>query len=164
MSRLSDVISRVIEDRTIAGTLTVHDATKDVMARASEEDIKALASEAIGNRIKSAMCRITKAASESAGEVTSLLFPDLRPAHALDADERLIKQTRELSLLEFRRIIEIREKQIAADTAYLSILRRAYERLKPYWKADMTFAEAENSCRASAAALTPPEPQSEAVA
>ena len=67
----------------------------------------------------------------------------LRQAHALDTDGRIIKRTSDLTELEFRRIIEIREKQIADDGAYLEELKNAYRTCRPVWDEhpDWTFAQ-----------------------
>jgi hypothetical protein len=72
-------------------------------------------------------------------------FFALRTRYALDADARIIKDTDRLSMLEFKRIMELRRKQIADDTVHYNHMTAAWSELEPIWQEypDKLFGEVE---------------------
>jgi hypothetical protein len=145
MSRLSEVMSEVIEQQlTSSGTIVPAQAALAAMSMLDEDDIGLLASAELRRRFNGAMNTARRSIANSFKAQTSFPFPDIRLAHPLDIDNRVIKLTSEMSEMEFNRVIEIRVKSIADDTAYLDKLTQARDELAPIWKAqpDLTFSEA----------------------
>jgi hypothetical protein len=145
MSRLSEVIAQVIEDQlTTDGTIVPARAALSALSMLEEEDIGLLASAELRRKFKEAMTTARKSADTSSKGQSSFPFPEIRLAHALDLESRMIKLTSEMSEIEFNRVIDIRVKSIKDDTAYLDKLLQARDELAPIWKArpDLTFAEA----------------------
>lgn len=154
MSRLSDVIGHVVEVGTDGfGRLDVHSAVALAVEMIDDEDRNTLVEEALGKRIKDAATKAKRAAANAASS-QGALFADVRRAHALDTDGRIVKLTDEMTELEFKRVIEIRRKQIADDIAYLDVLEHAYLQVQPVWRAhpDETFGEVCRRFAESAAA------------
>jgi hypothetical protein len=60
----------------------------------------------------------------------------LRQRYAVDSDERKLKYTGWLTLMEFLRIIEMRRNQLIADQNHLTALEKTYDRLRPFWDAN----------------------------
>jgi hypothetical protein len=145
MSRLSDVIAQVIEDQlTTEGTIVPARAAISALAMLEGDDIELLASAELRRKFKEAMVLARRSAGKANKAQSSFPFPDIRLAHALDIENRIIKLTSEMTEIEFNRVIDIRVKSIRDDTAYLDKLLQARDELAPIWKAqpDLTFAQA----------------------
>lgn len=147
MSRLSDVIQEAIESiRDDSGNVNIHTAMERARPLLDDEDCETLISEGLSLRIKNAALRGKNAAREAITKDSKTLemFPGLRSAYAIDAEERVVKQTRALSMLEFQRIIATREKQVSDDRAHLKILRDTLAAVSPTWAPHptWTFGEA----------------------
>lgn len=145
MSRLSDVIGEVLADQIDAfGRLDVNSAVVAALPRLDEEDLEALARDALGRRIKEAVTRrVGKIMRDTFSGQTELPFPNLKRAHAIDTEGRVMVLTEEMREMDFRRAIKIREDQLDADEAYLKELRVAFNSVKPIWVQypDLTFGE-----------------------
>lgn len=145
MSRLSDVINRAIDEvRDPRGAVDIHAAAAFSRPLLDEEDCEYLISEALCKRIKHLAQKSGKAIEDAASLApTEMLFPDLRPAYAIDIEGSIVKATDSLSMLEFRRLISIREKQAADDLAHLDVLRFAFTRVSALWSAnpEWTFGQ-----------------------
>lgn len=145
MSRLSEVIAQVIDEQlTTDGTIIPARAALSALPMLDEEDISLLASAELRRKFKEAMSAARKSAERAVKGQCSFPFPDIRLAHALDLESRVVKLTSEMSEVEFNRVIDIRVKSIEADTAYLDKLVQARDELAPIWKSapDLTFGEA----------------------
>lgn len=156
MSRLNDLARRVLSElRDETGSVKVHEAVKLVRPQLDEQDCERLIEEGIAIAIKRAGQETRRAAldaSTSPSNGQHELFPSLRPMYALDVDGRSIKDTGSLSLLEFRRIIAIREKQLEDDRSHLEVLRTALGAVMPHWSINpsWTFAQACEAYRCAA--------------
>jgi hypothetical protein len=151
MSRLSDLVAQaIIETDSATGERNIRDAASLVVERAGPEELDALAHEGARRLCATASKRLgpsAERAMQTAGQEE--LFPDLWRAYPVDAAGKMTKLTGNLSQVEFRRIIAIREKQIGDDAAHLRALRAAYEAMSPIWdeNPDWTF---EQCCEAYA--------------
>lgn len=144
MSRLSDVIGRVIEEtRDAFGRIDTNAAVMNARPMLDDDDCEVLIADALGKRIKDAATKASRSEAKRSPAQKSFPFPDLRVSHAIDIDGRYIKLTTEMTEMEFRRVIDIRRKQVEDDKAYLDILERAYRDVEPLWRAmpDATFGE-----------------------
>jgi hypothetical protein len=145
MSRLTEVMAEVIEQQlTAAGTIVPAQAASAALSMLDDDDIGLLASAELRRKFKAAMGQARESIANAVKAQTSFPFPDIRLAHSIDIDNRVIKLTSEMSEIEFNRVIDIRVKSIADDTAYLDKLLQARDELAPIWRAqpDLTFAEA----------------------
>lgn len=151
MSRLTDIVSEVIAaSQDSEGSLNDRHRAISLGVPLVKEDAEAVdqcIAEALGKRIKDAMTRAPSVAASAPDRQVNLF--DLRPAHALDTEGRVIKTTRALSRLEFERIRQIRRDQIANDAAYLKRLDEAAVALGPIWDANpaLNYGEAEDLFR-----------------
>lgn len=145
MSRLSDVIDRVVELETDTnGTLDVHRAVSAARPLLDADDTETLILEGLAKRIKDKVTRRARAVADEMDEAQNdLPFPDLRPAHAVDVDGRFVVNTVDMTEMQFRRVIEIRRKQLRDDRAYLDVLEQAYRQVEPIWRMhpDFTFRQ-----------------------
>lgn len=144
MSRLSDVIGRVVELETDPlGNLDIHRAVAVARPMLDGDDIEMLLAEALAKRIKDATTRERKQIEGLDNDQADLPFPDLRRAHAIDTEGRFVVLTDSMSEMQFRRVIEIRRKQLKHDRAYLDVLEQAFRQVEPIWTEhpDFTFGE-----------------------
>jgi hypothetical protein len=146
MSQLNDIISSVVEEMiSPAGRINVDIASDLVYKRAEFSHIEVCAKSEIARRIQQYMARSRKAAVSGtmAASGQGVLPLGLRPAHAIDDDGREMVLTVHMTQAQFRKVIEIREQQVIADTAYLTKLRSAYSAACPIWTAhpDWTFGQ-----------------------
>jgi hypothetical protein len=117
----------------VAGRLNIHAACARAKQEIDDEDRESLIDEALAGRIKQAAQRGKTAARAQTYEQGSFPFEKLRRAHAIDTDERVVVTTTEMTQMQFKRAIEIREKQVADDQAYLKELTNAYMAVRPIW-------------------------------
>ncbi len=148
MSSISDIVGRVIElCETPAAGIDVHRAIEVGMplVRNDPDMMDQLAREGLAKRIKDQATRIARQMEgESPDDGDQLdFFGKLRPRYALDTDGRRLKNTRDLTRIEFRRLITIREEQVAADMAHLKILRDAEDAVSLLWDfhPDLAFGQ-----------------------
>jgi len=144
MSRLSDVISRVVELEDGPNGIDLHRAAAQARALIDSEDAEALIIEALVKRIKSQATRTRRDEVGSALKGDPVLpFPDLRVRHALDEDGRWLVETGKMKEHQFRRLIDIRRKQLNDDWSYLKVIEDAYQRAVPIWREQpgLTFDE-----------------------
>lgn len=147
MLRLSDVISKAVNSVNIGGRIDTKDAVSEAKSHLDGDMRDLLVVEALSKRIKQAVCKLRRNETKVVSAQHSFSFPDLRYAYALDIDGQYIKDTDQLSQLEFCRLIEIREKQLADDSAHLAVLRKAYDSVLPFWETEMVFGEVESAYR-----------------
>jgi len=143
MSRLSDVIGQVIEEYTDdGGKLVLQDAAKAAFGLLDDDDRNSLTIETLAARIKQAAGAARKSAAKIADEQGELPFKNIRRAYALS--DGSVKLTEMMRMFEFCKLIEIRSKQLADDSAHLDDLRSAYRSLEPIWREHpaATFGEA----------------------
>lgn len=144
MSRLSDVIGRVVELESGPGGIDLHHAVSVARPLIDDEDVEALICEALTKRIKDHATRVRLEAQGVADSPqTQFPFPDLRIRHAVDLEGRRLVNTEDMTEMQFRRVIEIRRKQLADDRKYLDLLEQAYRELEPIWREhpDFTFRQ-----------------------
>ena len=149
MSRLSDVIGRVVELESGPEGIDLHHAVSVARPMLDEEDVETLICEALTKRIKDAATRGRMDAMRAADNAQSELpFPDLRVRHAVDLEGRRLVNTEDMTEMQFRRVIEIRRKQLKDDRSYLDVLEQAYRQIEPIWRAhpDLTFGQACRIC------------------
>lgn len=144
---LSDIVGRVIDVCKKDGRIDTHRAIEAGLPLVlQDDDVRdKLIRDALGRAILAASTRISRA---SDGTKQSSFFGDkLRQGYALDIDGRMIKETDSLTLIEFDRLILIREKQITDDIAHLNVLREAKRQLSPIWDVhpDYTYGQAERA-------------------
>ena len=145
MSRLSDVIGRVVELESGPEGIDLRHAVSVARPMLDDDDVEALVCEALTKRIKDAATRGRMEASRAVETTQSELpFPDLRVRHAVDIEGRRLVNTEDMTEMQFRRVIEIRRKQIKDDTAYLEVLENAYLHVAPVWRQhpDLSFGQA----------------------
>jgi len=144
MSRLSDQIQKAIDIHVGKdGRLDLHAAIETVCSGLDFSKIESLGKLEIGRRLKAAMER-GAASARTKAETRQYSLPfDLKDAHALDDEGRKIVLTRSLLRSEFERVIEIRQRQIVADSAYLKRLQDALLAATPIWDRhpDWTFGQ-----------------------
>jgi hypothetical protein len=153
---LNDIIGRVIEIAEDAnGTIDKNLAARAGVPLVMEDDeaIDECVRETVWRRVNSKGARMERSHFASAGRQNEL-FPGLRARYAVDLEGRVLKRTERLTQLEFERVISIREKQVADDTAQLTSLKMARDELSGIWKLypDLTFGEVEALFRRSQAA------------
>jgi hypothetical protein len=156
MSRLSDLANSIVAGSDMFGRMDTHKAIEEAMPRLVDEDKDTLAREALWNRVNNAAAKLKRTMKLSGmQEPASLsLFPDLNPRYSVDVDGRQIVLTDSLSQMEFRRVIDIRQKQIKADSAHLKVLEDAYKAVSPFWDANPEFSFGE-ICRVYASEPAP---------
>jgi len=134
MSRLTETMHEIADRHfELRNCLNVHEAARELMQQADEEEREQFAFSEVCRRFKAISCRARAAAKDDTETQADLPFSELRKAYAIDLDDRIIRPTEQLTQLEFRRIIEIREQQVIADRKHLEELKRVYSSLSPYW-------------------------------
>lgn len=137
MSRLNDVIAQVVDEMiSPAGRINIGLAADRVYALVEFSQIEACAKSELSRRIKQYMERGRKAAADGADgrSVGQIDLPlGLKPAHAIDEDGREMILTAQMTRAQFEQVIQVREAQVIADTAYLSKLRNVYQTAVPIW-------------------------------
>lgn len=155
---LADIVGCVIERHDVPGRGINRQAAIETavpLVMADTEALDQIVREGIGRRIKDLATKRRRAAqSEDAGPEMPSLFGDLRPRYALDAEERFIKRTEDLTRVELRRCIQIRRQQLKADEAHVKAMEDAERLVARFWDAhpDMTFGEVTGLYLASRAA------------
>lgn len=153
LSRLSDRIAQAMEANTSDGRCDTEGAAADLIAMFGPEDTARaqaeLASRLIGSAARKAFGEIG-AASAAQGELPFRLHR----AYALDLDGRQVVNTFDLTQREANRALEIRDRQIAADTASRNDLARAIKAAEPFWTVEhgLSFGRALERAAAEAAA------------
>ena len=145
MSRLNDLIAQVVEETMSAqGTVSARACALKVVGMLEDDVVSHLACGELRKRIKAFLEKAGKSAKTASAAQTSFPFPDIRLAHALDTEERVIKLTQDMTADEFDRVIAIREQSIKADAIYLNKLKSARSELAPFWaeRPEWTFAAA----------------------
>lgn len=152
MSLLSDRIRTAVADDLAERGRTEPAAVAAVVVETlTPEEMKECALRDITLQAKRMAQRGVKKVAEAPTQA-SLPFPGLRAGYAIDVDERCIKNTEDLTRLEFQRLISIREQQIEADRDHLSELRAAQRAVRPIWDAhpDWTFRQVSDAYMALA--------------
>jgi hypothetical protein len=67
----------------------------------------------------------------------------LKPSYALDDEDKTLKYTGWLVLMEFLKIIQIRKKGVERDIEHIDVLEGVLEKVGPTWRANphLTFDE-----------------------
>ena len=137
MSALNDIIGRVIDECDAPDGIDTHRAVDIAfpLVIADEEARDQIIREGLWKRIKDQATRALRRlqADGNAQDEQLDLFGQLKRRYALDIDGRRIKNTADLSRLEFRRLIAIREQQIEQDTAHLKVLRDVESAVSLVW-------------------------------
>ena len=137
MSALNDIIGRVIDECDAPDGIDTHRAVDMAFPLVAEDDEARdqLIREGLWKRIKDQATRaLRKIQSDGNSRDEQLdLFGMLKHRYAIDVDGRKIKNTRDLSRLEFRRLIAVREQQIEQDTAHLKVLRNVHAAVSIVW-------------------------------
>ncbi len=145
MNPLSNIIRKVADD---------HDASTFVVKKAVPDAVRLILDDPEANKLavtETAHRRLTQTVTRRARNADGVARPQgtffgaLRHAYALDVDERVIKETAELTRDEFHRVMEIRRHQIEADRSHLAVLEHAARELELIWEANpgLTFGQAE---------------------
>jgi hypothetical protein len=148
---LTDIVHRVIElcevDGTVSQTRAVSAGVPLVMA--DPEAVGECVRETVWRRVGAVTKRVARQLTAAPNQLE--MFPGLRSHYAVDTDGRVLKQTKMLSRLEFERVIDIREKQVADDVAHLGVLLQARRKVRRLWDANpaLTFGEVEALFRQS---------------
>ncbi len=141
----ADIIRRVADDNggpvVVIGKI-VPEAVRLIMA--DPEANKLAVTDAATRSLRQTL---TRRARTNGAHVSrqGAMFPNLRQSYAIDIDERVIKDTSDLTRSEFSRVMEIRRDQIAADRAHLAVLEHAATEMEALWDVnpEMTFGEVE---------------------
>jgi hypothetical protein len=137
LSALNDIIGRVIDECDAPDGIDTHRAVDIAfpLVIADEEARDQIIREGLWKRIKDQATRALRRlqADGNAQDEQLDLFGQLKRRYALDIDGRRIKNTADLSRLEFRRLIAIREQQIEQDTAHLKVLRDVESAVSLVW-------------------------------
>ena len=141
---LSSIVGRAIELNTLMGV------TSQPKAISSALELLKSDAEAIDEACRVAVAKVihdqcTKSLRKPPGDQRQGTLFELRERYAVDADAKVFKDTERLSQIEFLRIIALRRKQIADDTAHLDRMVEAYRELGPIWEEypDKLFGEIE---------------------
>lgn len=145
MNPLSNIIRKVADEHD-AATFVVKKAVPDAV-RLILEDVEAnklAVTETAHRRLTQTVTRRVRNA-DGVARRQGTFFGNLRHAYAIDVEERVIKETAELTRDEFFRVMEIRRDQIEADRTHLAVLEHAARELEVIWEAnpDLTFGQAE---------------------
>lgn len=135
MSRLNELASQAIIETDLAtGERDIRRAASRVVDQADADEVKALAFEG-ARRLCAKLARSIGPTAERSKRIAGQteLFPELWQSYAIDAAGTTTKLTGNLSQVEFRRIIAMREKQIDDDARHLRFLREAYRTVAPIW-------------------------------
>ena len=67
----------------------------------------------------------------------------LKPSYALDDEDKTLKYTGWLTLMDFRKIIQIRKTSVERDIEHIDVLEGVLEKVGPTWRANphLTFDE-----------------------
>lgn len=137
MSTLNDIIGQVIEACDAPEGIDTHRAVDMAvpMVLADDDARDQIIREGLWKRIKDQATRAMRRmqADENVQDEQLDLFGKLRRRYALDVDGRRLKNTRDLSRMEFRRLIQIREKQVEDDVAHLKVLRDVEAAVSRVW-------------------------------
>jgi hypothetical protein len=133
MSRLSDLITDAVESARVNGAVIVHNVASSIIEKLDPADRDQITFEGLCRRIKAAAERGRAEVLASAGKQAELPF-NLPRSYAIDINDRTVKLTRELTEIEVRRVIAIRESSIAADLKSVAEIKRAYDAVKPIWR------------------------------
>lgn len=152
MSQLSNFINEAVAVVMVKGRVSTQKVADLVEPKLDDLMRHSLMFESLKIRIKKQVCKTHKQTREDDDEEPRLTGFDLHSGYALDVADKYIKRTQELTELEFLRIITIREEQLVDDSRHLSVLRKAYDTVKPFWQVEMNFGEAEAAYRAAALA------------
>jgi hypothetical protein len=99
------------------------------------EAVEHLAQAELWRRITGASRRARRSAERSAPAQGTMYHRwGLHEGHVVDSDGTRLKETDELTQLEFARIREIRREQIEHDRAYLELLDNVADALDPIWQ------------------------------
>lgn len=144
MASLTDIVGRVIDscDRPGLG-IDLHRAIEMAVPLVMDdpEALGICVRHGLAKDIKDAATRATRSAESSSPDGETLdLFGKLRARYAVDIEGRVLKNTRDLSRLEFQRLIAIREAQIVADQEHLTALRDAAITVSPLWDINPAMA------------------------
>lgn len=148
MSRLNDRISAAIEAaRDETGRVDLHVAIGAVKPTLTDEDKERLIDDSLHRRAKTCATRGRAELKARASQSQADLPFELQAAYALDLDGRYVKQTIDLTRVEVRRLIQIREEQATADAVHLNELKRAEREAGPIWDAhpDWVFGQVLNA-------------------
>jgi hypothetical protein len=143
---LAKVITTVINEMVGQDGVLSHAAAQRAYALLLPRERRALVEQSLWAHLKAAMRRSRESIEKAGGERQGCLAHfGLIPAVAFDDAENghQVKKTNKLVQFEFRRAIDIREKQLAGDTETLNAMRRAYAAVKPDWDTNpaLTFEE-----------------------
>lgn len=131
---LAEIISDVAARNEKGGIVDRDAAINQALPRVLADDmlVEQIVRQHLSKSIKQHLCRAQEATVKSFGYGQGSLF-DLRPAHALDGADGIIKSTKALSRIEFMGLIKMRERQIADDQIYLARLRHAAAETSLIW-------------------------------
>jgi len=89
------------------------------------------------------MRQTTKGGSDQ--RQASFFGDNLREFYACDNEQKVIKNVKLLTRMEFKRILTLREKQVSDDMKHLEAMRIAYREFEPIWDQypDKLFGEVE---------------------
>lgn len=148
MSKFNEIIGRVVsvfEDAPTIDQKSALQSAKELILQdeeATDQAVSMAAQKAIKDR---ATAHERKVSEEDARQLAMIFKRPIRNRYAVDTDGRVLKLTSELSRLEWRRIIAIREKQLADDAAQLQALKERENAFGPLWDVHphLTYREVE---------------------
>lgn len=131
---LAEIISDVAARNEKGGIVDRDAAVDQALPRVLADDmlVEQIVRQHLSKSIKQHLCRAQEATAKSFASGQRSLF-DLRPAHALDGTDGIIKSTKALTRIEFHGLIKMRERQIADDQLYLARLRHAAAETSLIW-------------------------------
>lgn len=144
-NRLNDRIDECVQSlRDGHGAIPTQRVVSLILPELTPDEREQLASRALYKLVNDRARRgIMELRARAGSDQPSLPFK-LDERYALDIEERVIKDTANLTRTEVRRVIQIRRDQIKADRAKLEQLEQAEAAAAPYWDQhpDWTFGEA----------------------
>jgi hypothetical protein len=154
MSRLNDDVHKALDAvRDSNGCTNMHSAVEVLLKTIDDESRDVLVRTGANIYITQAAKRGKYAVSKASSDTSQPdLFRKLHRAYALDGEDRIIKNTVDLTQLELQRAISIREKSVEHDMAHLNYMRRALDAVRPLWSShpDWTFGQVCSAYRAVA--------------
>lgn len=144
-NRLNDRIDECVQSlRDATGAVSTQRVVSLILPELTPDEREQLASRAlyklVSDRAKKGKMELRARAASNEPELPF----KLDKAYALDTEERVVKDTAQMTRPEVRRAIQIRRDQIKADRAKLEQLEQAEAAAAPYWDQhpDWTFGEA----------------------
>lgn len=141
MSLLSEKLeSSLMHHRDSYGRHDLHAVVREVKPDLTSDEISDLLDDVLYQRAKKAATKGKKKLDKFLAKAkTGDMFPGIERGYVLDIGGNYAKDADDLTEMEFKRIIQIRQDQLAADKQSLDALEAAYGACAPIWREHPTW-------------------------